>query len=174
MAGIGFELRRLARRETLSSLVAAVGHAAVIAAGPWMFTIISLALITLIVQPVVGIETLSAFRIVVIYAFAASLVMTAPVTIVATRLLADALWLKQFERVRGLLFASYGLAIAAVLPVVLALILHFDVPPRQATSLLAMSCLVGLIWVAFDRRKQGWHDMLAGTVVIRGPRRGGA
>ena len=27
-------------------------------------------------------------------------------------------------------------------------------------------CL-GFIWVAFDRRKQGWHDKLAGTVVIR-------
>lgn len=26
---------------------------------------------------------------------------------------------------------------------------------------------LGLIWVAFDRRKQGWHDKLAGTVVIR-------
>ena len=27
-------------------------------------------------------------------------------------------------------------------------------------------CL-GLLWVAFDPRKQGWHDKLAGTVVIR-------
>lgn len=27
-------------------------------------------------------------------------------------------------------------------------------------------CL-GFLWVAFDRRKQGWHDKLAGTVVIR-------
>ena len=26
---------------------------------------------------------------------------------------------------------------------------------------------VGIIWVAFDRRKQGWHDKLAGTVVVR-------
>ena len=25
----------------------------------------------------------------------------------------------------------------------------------------------GLIWVAFDARKQAWHDKLAGTVVIR-------
>jgi len=25
----------------------------------------------------------------------------------------------------------------------------------------------GFLWVAFDRRKQGWHDKLAGTVVIR-------
>jgi uncharacterized RDD family membrane protein YckC len=26
---------------------------------------------------------------------------------------------------------------------------------------------IGLLWVAFDARKQGWHDKLAGTVVIR-------
>ncbi len=27
--------------------------------------------------------------------------------------------------------------------------------------------LLGLIWVGIDKRKQGWHDKLAGTVVIR-------
>ncbi len=26
---------------------------------------------------------------------------------------------------------------------------------------------LGLLWVAFDPKKQGWHDKLAGTVVIR-------
>lgn len=26
---------------------------------------------------------------------------------------------------------------------------------------------LGLIWIAFDKRKQGWHDKLAGTVVIK-------
>lgn len=26
---------------------------------------------------------------------------------------------------------------------------------------------LGLFWVAFDGRKQGWHDKLAGTVVVR-------
>ncbi|MBK7352858.1 MAG: RDD family protein [Nitrosomonas sp.] len=26
---------------------------------------------------------------------------------------------------------------------------------------------LGIIWVGFDKRKQGWHDKLAGTVVIR-------
>ena len=26
---------------------------------------------------------------------------------------------------------------------------------------------LGFIWIAFDARKQGWHDKLAGTVVIR-------
>jgi uncharacterized RDD family membrane protein YckC len=31
---------------------------------------------------------------------------------------------------------------------------------------------LGLIWVAFDPRKQGWHDKLAGTVVVRPRLRG--
>ena len=31
---------------------------------------------------------------------------------------------------------------------------------------------IGIIWVAFDSRKQGWHDKLAGTVVVRSKRRG--
>jgi uncharacterized RDD family membrane protein YckC len=32
-------------------------------------------------------------------------------------------------------------------------------------------CL-GFIWVAFDRKKQGWHDKIAGTVVVRSKDRG--
>ena len=27
--------------------------------------------------------------------------------------------------------------------------------------------LLGILWVGIDKRKQGWHDKLAGTVVIR-------
>jgi uncharacterized RDD family membrane protein YckC len=26
---------------------------------------------------------------------------------------------------------------------------------------------LGFVWVAFDARKQGWHDKLAGTIVVR-------
>jgi len=26
---------------------------------------------------------------------------------------------------------------------------------------------IGILWVAFDERKQGWHDKLAGTLVIK-------
>jgi uncharacterized RDD family membrane protein YckC len=31
----------------------------------------------------------------------------------------------------------------------------------------ALSMGIGYLWVAFDRRKQGWHDKIAGTVVVR-------
>jgi uncharacterized RDD family membrane protein YckC len=35
---------------------------------------------------------------------------------------------------------------------------------------LIVSCLaifIGVIWVAFDANKQGWHDKIAGTYVVR-------
>lgn len=32
--------------------------------------------------------------------------------------------------------------------------------------------MLGFLWVAFDDRKQGWHDKLAGTVVVRPKQRG--
>lgn len=28
--------------------------------------------------------------------------------------------------------------------------------------------MLGFLWIAFDKRKQGWHDKIAGTLVIRG------
>ena len=30
-----------------------------------------------------------------------------------------------------------------------------------------LACYIGLIWALFDPRRQGWHDKLANTVVIR-------
>ena len=49
-------------------------------------------------------------------------------------------------------------------------------PPSLAGSVirlvgLIVSCLalaIGVVWVAFDQRKQGWHDRMAGTFVVRG------
>jgi len=39
--------------------------------------------------------------------------------------------------------------------------------------LSTLPLLLGFLWVAWDPRRQGWHDKLASTVVIRVPRRDG-
>jgi polysaccharide biosynthesis protein PelG len=148
MAGIGFQLRKLARQETISSVVLAAGHAAVIAAGPWLFTIFALATITLLTEEIVGRLTVATFRVVVIYAFGASLVLTAPVTIVATRRVADALWLKQPQDVPPLLFGAFVWALALAGVGALLLCLAFQPPAPIGLAFSAMSLLVALIWVA--------------------------
>jgi len=40
-----------------------------------------------------------------------------------------------------------------------------------AYYLSMLPCFLGFFWVAFDGRKQGWHDKLAGTVVILEPKK---
>ena len=32
----------------------------------------------------------------------------------------------------------------------------------------SLACYIGWIWIAFDPRKQGWHDKVANSVVIQG------
>jgi polysaccharide biosynthesis protein PelG len=91
---------------------------------------------------------LAGFRAIVIYGFATSLVMAAPVTIVATRLVGDALWLKRPGDVRGLLLVSYVATVPLVLAGVAleALLMRLDGP--TAAALAGGSMLVSLIWVA--------------------------
>ncbi len=38
---------------------------------------------------------------------------------------------------------------------------------RYVGYFLSSIFFLGFIWIAFDKRKQGWHDKLASTVVIR-------
>ena len=147
MAGIGFELRKLWDRDTLTSLLSAGGHAAVIAAGPWLFTILSLAAIGITTERLVGLDELAEFRVVIIYAFAVSLVLSAPVTIVATRLVADALWAKRPEDIRPLLLAALTAALVAAILGSLALIAAFRPPLAAAAPLAAGAMLVSLMWV---------------------------
>ena len=39
---------------------------------------------------------------------------------------------------------------------------------RALACLLSMFVFfLGFLWIAWDREKQGWHDKIAGTVVVR-------
>jgi uncharacterized RDD family membrane protein YckC len=55
--------------------------------------------------------------------------------------------------------------------------ISFGIAFLRAVGYLVSGALfnLGFIWVAFDKRKQGWHDKIAGTVVIiREPENGTA
>ena len=148
MAGIGFALRALRGQETLSGIVRASGHAAIVAAGPWLFTILSLVAVTLAAEPVAGHSVLATFRAIVIYAFSSSLVLSAPVVIVATRLVADRLWLKETGLIPALLVAAMGFAAVASVCGVLALGFWLAVSPLVAIALIPAAAVIAMIWVA--------------------------
>ena len=100
MAGIGFELRRLLRKNTLIGLVEAYAYAGIIGSGPWVFSIVGILLIGLFSASIVVPSVLvTQFQTSVTYLVASSLILTGLVQLAFTRFISDRLFEKKRELV---------------------------------------------------------------------------
>ncbi|MDP3438425.1 MAG: exopolysaccharide Pel transporter PelG [Azonexus sp.] len=113
MAGIGFELRRLLRKNTLLGLVEAYAYAGVIGSGPWVFSIIGILLVGIFSASVVVPSSLvTQFQTSVTYLVACSLILTGLVQLAFTRYVSDRL----FEKKREIILPSLnGLMLIVVM-----------------------------------------------------------
>jgi uncharacterized membrane protein len=107
MAGIGFELRKLARRDDLMSVVASFAHASVVSTGPWIMTVLALGAIDIIGARWLDQEEMKVFRIIIIYNFGFSLVAAGPLMMIATRYLADRIYEKKVAEAPGMLIGGF-------------------------------------------------------------------
>lgn len=100
MAGIGFELRRLLRDESLLGLTRAYAFAGLVSAGPWVFSIVSvLAVGTLGAALVEPRELVTQFLVSVTYLMAASLIVTGPLQLLFSRYVADRVYEKRLDAI---------------------------------------------------------------------------
>ncbi|MBM3548996.1 MAG: hypothetical protein FJX54_18805 [Alphaproteobacteria bacterium] len=107
MAGIGFELRKLARRDDLMGVVASLTHASIVSTGPWIMTVLALGAIDIIGLRWLDQEEMKVFRIIVIYNFCFSLVAAGPLMMIATRYLADRIYEKKVTETPGMLVGGF-------------------------------------------------------------------
>ena len=149
MAGIGFELQKLSSRGSLSAQLAATAHGAIIATGPWLFTIACLGVITLATQNLEARNTVSTFRVLVFYAFCLSLIASAPAIITGVRLVADVIYAKKVQQVSGIFLAC---TVFSALPVAVAggvvYFVVFELPLFAGLVAITTCVLASLIWVA--------------------------
>jgi uncharacterized membrane protein len=149
MAGIGFALRKLGAQQSLASAAAAFGVSAVVSVGPWLFTVIAVAALYYTSAPVIGLETLYAFRTALIYNFAITLVASAPVAMIATRLLADRIYDRDTREAPGVLIAALGLTMITQAPIALTLYLGVaNLPAELKFAAVVNYFLVAALWVA--------------------------
>lgn len=103
MAGIGFELRKLLKKDTLVGLLQAYAYAGIIGSGPWVLSIVGILIIGLLSSTVVVPNFLvTQFQTSVTYLIAASLIFTGPVQLAFTRFVSDRL----FEEKSGIVLAN--------------------------------------------------------------------
>jgi len=113
MAGIGFELRELLRRDSLWGLVRAYAYAGLISSGPWVLSILGVMGIGLLsVGPVAAVEVRQ-FLVSVTYLMAGSLILTGALQLTFTRFIADRLFDKEERSVLPNLLGALTLAIGA-------------------------------------------------------------
>lgn len=147
MAGIGFELRRLVRRDNLSSPVAAYFGAVIITAGPWLLTIIALAAIGM-AGSLVGSRNISLFYIITVYDFAGSLIIVGPISITVNRFLADRIFERNATTIPGVLAGGLILALTAQAAIGLPFwLLAGELSTGQRALALAEFFLAGGIWI---------------------------
>lgn len=95
MAGIGFELRKLLRKDSLLGLVQAYAYAGVIGSGPWVLSIVGILAIGLLCSALDAASLgVTQFQVSVTWLIASSLILTGGVQLAFTRYVSDRL----FER----------------------------------------------------------------------------
>lgn len=150
MAGIGFELRRMLRKDTLLGLVQAYAYAGVIGSGPWVLSIVGILLVGIFSASVVVPSFLvTQFQTSVTYLVASSLIYTGLVQLAFTRFISDRLFEKQKEAVLPNL---HGLLVLVLLGAALlgTLALFFVLPGLGLVYRLLMLAgftLLSGVWV---------------------------
>jgi polysaccharide biosynthesis protein PelG len=165
MAGIGFVLRELNRRDTLIGTASSLGHGMIVAAGPWIFTVVSLALIHRGTSALLSSDVGYNFRSFIMYAFAISLVATAPVVNVSVRLTSNDIYRRTFTMVRSRYLAA--LFASCLLSAALSFAVHallFNLAYSDLLIAVASTLVVSLVWptLAFCGAVRDYKGITAG------------
>lgn len=148
MAGIGFALRRLAREDTLNAGLRSQLHAAAVASGPWLLTVLALGTLEGFAGAALAREEHRVFSTIVVYNFAFSLVVTGPIVLLVTRCLADMLFARDVSGATGMLVGA--LSVTFALQSALAVPFYgfvVDLEPLERILAYAGFLLVGGIWL---------------------------
>lgn len=151
MAGIGFELRKLMKRDNLTGFMKAYVYAAVISSGPWLLSIIGMAMIgALNLTSLSPQRYLLEFQVTLSYIILTSLCLTGLLQLAFTRFISDRLFVNATDEVVPLFHgALLTVTVASGLIGMAAAISLF--PDQSALyKLLGVSGLVieSNIWIA--------------------------
>ncbi len=100
MAGIGFELRKILRKDTISSNITAYAIAAIISSGPWVISIIGILFLGVIIGVIPAYHiSVSQVQVSITYLIACSLILSGFAQHSFTRYVADQLFLNKSNNI---------------------------------------------------------------------------
>ena len=116
MAGIGFQLSKLLNSSDVTSKIKGATASVFLSSGPWLCTILSIAIISLVMRDRIDIVEQQLFRIIINYTYVVSLIGFGLIEMATTRYVADVLYLSQ-EKIIPTLFAGLSCGILGIFAV---------------------------------------------------------
>ncbi len=148
MAGIGFRLREIVTRKTFTEWAHLYLYSAIVFAGPWLFSIICLAALSVFALPDIESEGVALFTVTVVYCYAFSLISTGLLQLPITRYVADRLYLKDHSAILPS-FVSSTVVVATVQAFLAALFLAFcDLSLTYKVWATSLYVSISVIWMA--------------------------
>lgn len=148
MAGIGFQLTRLMQHRTFAGGLQAYGYAALIGSGPWVLSMVTLAVLGAVLARAGRAGNLDVFFVSITHIFAFSLVVSGPLQLILSRYSADAVFAKKPEKVFPSLLAALGLVFTVGAALGLGFFLGFvPAPPLFQFAAAGALAVVSAIWI---------------------------
>jgi uncharacterized membrane protein len=149
MAGIGFELRRMIRKDTLTATMQTYAYAGLIGSGPWVISIVAILMIGLVTSAHSA-QSLSVeqFQVSISYLMAFSLILTSPLQLLFTRFAADRLFEQRGSVILPNLIGALTMTVfvsAAVAGAVLSF--WFDGSFTYRLCMLTSFVILSCIWI---------------------------
>lgn len=149
MAGIGFVLRRLARRDDILGMIQGYSYSAIISSGPWLFTVAALGGVSLLGSTIVDSDVITLFQMIVTYNFIFSLVFCGPIMMVQTRYLADRIFLRSVHDAPSMFVATLAATFALHALVVVPFYgWYVTLVPAERVAAIINFFLVDGIWLS--------------------------
>jgi uncharacterized membrane protein len=176
MAGIGFRLKNYFNEGGLLGNIQGTIYSIIISSGPWLISVITIALVSTSTQGEVGVDNLYIFKSMICYSFAASLLVFGAIEMPMTRYIADQLYNKDYTTFKGVyLYLATAMIIFGSI-VSLIFYSYIDIlSVMDKIFAIAFFCSIMIVWLSmiFLSAAKNYHQiiisfMLGGIVSLVG------
>lgn len=148
MAGIGFELRRMLRKDSYLSEMSAYLYAAMVSSGPWLMSVLCLAVLGLYSYSGFSQLDQDIFRTTIVYVYAFTLIYVGYIQLVVTRYLADKFYMGEEKITLTAFYSSSILVLLAGTIIGVGGIWFFELTFTYKIIAVILFLIVAMIWLA--------------------------
>lgn len=148
MAGIGFELRRMLRKDSYLAEMSAYLYAAMVSSGPWLMSVLCLAVLGLYSYSGFSQLDQDIFRTTIVYVYAFTLIYVGYIQLVVTRYLADKFYMGEEKITLTAFYSSSILVLLAGTIIGVGGIWFFELTFTYKIIAVILFLIVAMIWLA--------------------------